>query len=884
MSNQKKEKEENPQRDFINVYFIENHIQTETVSISLSKNYNEAGELNTALTNTVESEPNYKYTIYCFKVYTKKIKGKKIDIKIKIEGDKGYKSEFNINIKDFERDLFLYDFKYEKVKNVQPKSIDLNYIQIFEIYVSFLRKTLKKVQNTLENEYFIFSTQQQNLIGKQYEFSFYLMIFLECFSTKYVKRLLIMFRKDKIGKIGELPEKKLKPISNTLKRFENNPSQVLDKIEENKRDEYGKYLVGIILFFNYNFHKERMKDIINNEKLKLYMYKAIIEYSVLIPNLQLTKEQVTILINESKNYEQMVDSLKYCTGVLELIETILVDSHFKKICEFYKSELDAKKKPSIDIESMVSTQGNDNMKEIYEKYILLYNKQKETLNNIFINFKPTLCDKYISHFDGVNVNSLIYVKDLIDFMKSKNKKFEVQVKDLNKIIHDTGLKLSKEHKMKNIEILNFISRDAYYNDSNYVKKVYRPLDILNGLDVGSFNDEFYSEWKKFDWSKIFDEQYVAGFLPKVSNFINDLANFNILFKLFDIGKTNNQEDFNNYSLIAMQTRFEELIKASQNPINYNEDLIKLIFYSDKQKANIEDFLTSHLHKILNVDKINEIYIKLMSLHNDLITSNTKYIITEFFTKNDINKNPKSLIYLIENCPELSKNILENITSYNIQKENFLELEENDNLLLFKGLLDKEYIEKNEYENTSYVKNIKTTIKEIENNIKNGEILYKDISKFYNEAEKEHKNNILYDRLKLIALNKEQNNKIYKDKIDNYYSKINETLDDLNLINEDLIEFYYNEKSEDIEKIKKIIDEIKNGKLNIYEKYNKEIDDFKSKYMNEARKVHFFRLFLNPVKKNIMKRIKNVLMKLKKYLKVYKKFLVKKDLKIWNKII
>jgi hypothetical protein len=283
-------------------------------------------------------------------VYTKKIKDKKIDIKIKIEGDKGYKSEFNINIKDFERDLFLYDFKYEKVKNVQsPKSIDLNYIQIFEIYVSFLRKTLKKVQNTLENEYFIFSTQQQNLIGKQYEFSFYLMIFLECFSTKYVKRLLIMFRKDKIGKIGELPEKKLKQISNTLKRFEDNPSQVLDKIEENKRDEYGKYLVGIILFFNYNFHKERMKDIINNEKLKLYMYKAIIEYSFLIPNLQLTKEQVTILINESKNYEQMVDSLKYCTGVLELIETILVDSHFKKICEFYKSELDAKKKPSIDI-------------------------------------------------------------------------------------------------------------------------------------------------------------------------------------------------------------------------------------------------------------------------------------------------------------------------------------------------------------------------------------------------------------------------------------------------------------------------------------------------------------------------------------------------------
>ena len=116
MSNQKKEKEENPQRDFINVYFIENHIQTETVSISLSKNYNEAGELNTALTNTVESEPNYKYTIYCFKVYTKKIKGKKIDIKIKIEGDKGYKSEFNIILKILKEIFFFMVSNLKKSK------------------------------------------------------------------------------------------------------------------------------------------------------------------------------------------------------------------------------------------------------------------------------------------------------------------------------------------------------------------------------------------------------------------------------------------------------------------------------------------------------------------------------------------------------------------------------------------------------------------------------------------------------------------------------------------------------------------------------------------------------------------------------------------------
>ena len=980
MSKQKKEEGQRPKRDFINVYFIENHIQNEKVNIILSEKYNEADELKQSKSGKIESNHNsYIYTIYNFKVYTTKVKEKKLDIKIKIEADKGYKFEFNINITDFVRDLFVYDFKYEKADDFNPPlSVNLNNIQQFDIYLTFLRKTLKAVQNSFENEDFIFSTQKL-LLGAEikYEFSFYLMIFLECFTTKYVQRLLIIFRKDKIGSVGEIPPKKLGPMANVLKGFEKNPGRILDKIDEKSRDKYGKILVGIILFFNYNFNKERIIEVINQEALKLYMNKSLIEFSDLFKDLQfpadkiknfineskssneiinslkycknvyelfniilidsnfrkicnickseledkkefeidiesivpiqsndnikniyeiyillfklqkaelnylflrfkptLCKKYISLferksvenllylkklidfiksndknyeiqekdinkiieetkfkLMNESKTFKDIINSLNYCNGILELFEAILVDSNFKKICDICKSELNKNKKPSMDIESIVGIKRDDNMKEIYEKYKILYNKQKESIKYVFISIKPALCDKYIEYFEGINVENLFCLKQLINFIKSINKKSEFQ-KDINKIIHETGLKLSKEKKLENKDLLNFIRNDDYYNDSNkYGKKIHRPLEILNGLNVDSFDDEFYIEWKKIDWSKMFDDQYVGGFLSRVSNFINDLKNFKILFKLLDISKNQHQQDFNHYSLITMQTKFTELYKASENPSGYDDDLIKLIFYSDQKNANIEDFLTLSLHKILKVENINKIYITLMSNYKDLITKNTKNIITDFFTKNPFNKQPNNLLYLIKNCPELSKNILQSINMYNIQKEYFLKAEEEDNLKLFKGLLEEKYLEKNEYQNTSYVKNSITIISEIEDNIKKGEILYKDISKFYNSDEKE--NNILYDRLKLIALNKEEDYHNYKKIIDDYYSKINQILNDLVLINEDLMEFFYNEKKKDVDRIKIIIEEIKNGKLNDYKKYNNEIENFISEYKKSA---------------------------------------------------
>ena len=103
-------------------------------------------------------------------------------------------------------------------------------------------------------------------------------------------------------------------------------------------------------------------------------------------------------------------------------------------------------------------------------------------------------------------------------------------------------------------------------------------------------------------------------------------------------------------------------------------------------------------------------------------------------------------------------ILNCIDQFNLQIQDLLQLNENNNLMIFKSLLNEQYIEKNEYKGTSYITNVTKVLNELDRNINNGEIGYKDISLFY--SENNNKGESLFSRLKIIALNKEEKAKQY----------------------------------------------------------------------------------------------------------------------------
>ena len=109
----------------------------------------------------------------------KKAEKKKIFIKYHIlilaksDGDKVY--QYEIKFADDLKDFFVYDFNLEDI-NYQPLSLE----EQFEIYIDILRKVYKKLDDSEENENFIFSNLELlKEEGKKFSFYFYLLLFFD---------------------------------------------------------------------------------------------------------------------------------------------------------------------------------------------------------------------------------------------------------------------------------------------------------------------------------------------------------------------------------------------------------------------------------------------------------------------------------------------------------------------------------------------------------------------------------------------------------------------------------------------------------------------------------------------------------------------------------
>jgi len=825
-------------RDFQYVYFIENHIINTNVTISLENNTNEVNGLKEIpLPNYKNDEGNeFKCTLFRFKLEIKQ--KKKVEVTINLKDDKDETFSKKITISDPTKDNFIYDVIFEPKKTSTkteepPTSFNFDNSQKFEYFVGYLRSQKIK-QKDQENLDLILSTQSLLIgPGKKYKFSFYLKILLECFATSHVLRHLLAFKSEKIQEIDEIKDKKsLKVALNVISIFEKNPDKVLDNINGVKdKEKNGIKLYTIIIFFYCHYSRDKLLNLFSNknEKIQKYIFQAMIQNKKeIFKDIKLTKEEILNLMNCASN-------------IMELFS--LVSDYFDNFCEAFSGE-DNKKKAPINIEKYINPSENDDIKKISEIYKELVKRQKEANKNFFFLFESSLLIKYAKFYEGKNLENLFIIKEIGTFMKDNvDQKFEI--KDLNEKIHETGIIYSNKHTLKNNDILEFIKKDEYYNSKEYNKKIYRSLDILNGLDINTFDDEFYLNWKARDWYITFDEQYY-DFIKKISDLIKDMKDFDILFKLFDLSKDKNQPDYHQYSLNIMQSKFCELQKKNYDPQkcpNFVDNLILLIFFSDQKRENIDNFLTEKLQKSLNAKSVNEIYLTLLSRYKDLISQGTRNIITNFFIKNESNKNIETLLYLIKNCPELCENILQNIDEYIIKREDLLEPKENNKLLLFKGLLEEGLLEKPEYNETYYVEKVKFAVQSIQKEINSKEILYRDISKLYSKDKNDEENqkNSLLIRLKLICLNKQDDADKLFNIIDKYYSEINSILEDLKKILEDFLLFFKKKEKENIKILKKITEGIKCGSLNYYENnYNKEIKEFIQNYKKDVEERNFLK--------------------------------------------
>ena len=118
-----------------------------------------------------------------------------------------------------------------------------------------------------------------------------------------------------------------------------------------------------------------------------------------------------------------------------------------------------------------------------------------------------------------------YLKQIINSIEKVHKKF-IKVYRIDKLIHEDGLELIKKKKLTNLQILDFISKDVFYNNDCYKKKFYRNINVFDGIDITSLNDEFFKKWNEIDFNKMF-ENNIIEYSKKIGSIIK---NTNILVK------------------------------------------------------------------------------------------------------------------------------------------------------------------------------------------------------------------------------------------------------------------------------------------------------------------------------------------------------------------
>ena len=168
------------------------------------------------------------------------------------------------------------------------------------------------------------------------------------------------------------------------------------------------------------------------------------------------------------------------------------------------------------------------------------------------------------------MNKLFDLNKLIILLKKEEKQFNLK-KNIDEIIHRNGILFSTKKALKNMEILNFIEKDAYYMEKMYKNSNYRSVEILTGIDIPLINDEFLNKWKKLNLFEIFQNQKEA-FLNKVCSLVKEMKDFNILFKLLNRSNNKDEKDYENLSISKMQTTFEFLMAtySKEKCPNFND--------------------------------------------------------------------------------------------------------------------------------------------------------------------------------------------------------------------------------------------------------------------------------------------------------------------------
>ena len=712
---------------------------------------------------------------------------------------------------------FIYDFEFEEYKswtgNISPPIHSrFTKSQQLKIYNEMLNLLKVKQGDKLSLDLIIDS--QLYLKGNRYELDFYLEILKRCYSKKEVKTLLMMFKLERVT----LPEKmEPKEYSSILSLIERKPDVIIKYCgEKDNKEKYYKLFYSLLLFFRANYEKEKVQSLLSQENLRKYFVEILSENYKKYSNVEVSDDLISDMIKQKNiNFAKINGALSFIKSIEKLLK--IINSNIDLIYEIC-----IKDSQKIKMSEMANPQSTDNLNTIIQEIEKLLNYQLNK-KQIFIIFNEDFWENYIHYNDKINAKNLVLINKSIKLCKKIDNNLNAEKFEIKRKIHETGLEEIKKGFLKNEALIDFIENDdIYFIDRNHENKRDRTLEILKGIDLDTIDEQFYEKWNKsriFQIYSFIDYEFKQALVNKV----DDMKDFGKLLRLF---KYNDK-----YSDVFLKEKFKKLILTYKPDLcpNFIKDVSLFIYIIDKNYQGVKDFMKEIIEKsIQSVETLTDIYLYLSSNYKD-ISKDIIDNITSFFTNNKDNLKGESILFLFQkiNSPNIIKSLLDKIDNFVIKEEEILNPEEEiDSFKLLKGIEEKKLMDKiSGLDNTKYLTlTLKLTSKFLDK-IKEGDIKYN----LFNSMWMGKKKKILEERLNILFFNNEEDVKSSMKIFDDYFKKFILIKTMFKKLGEVFKEFYEKTHENNIKKLDDLDKEIKAGNLNIINKVEikNRIDELKN---------------------------------------------------------
>ena len=664
-------------------YFIESHHFTHKNKVYLSSNYPEANSLECIKDQSFKKDSaTYNISLYRFKSFS--FPNEKEVLKIISEDSNKEKSEFEISFIYPDKNTFLFDFNSNL--NIFESKLSLN--EEYDIYNSYL-KEMKLNKDSVEYKDFLnslFNYLNKNDLNEKIDFSFYIILFLQCLNTEYFLKILELFNSERIKDQTDLEQNKIDEFKNIIKDLDNLPK--IEKEDFTIKEQLTINLYSIIFYFCYKYETNNLEHLLENKNSQKYIFKGLLNNRQFFSKIILKKNEIIQLVQISDSFKNLADALSFNRDFVNLLELI------NENIELFNEKINEKENSLINIDKFIIPKKEDDMIKInseIHKYLL----NEKQYNKKFLKLSPNIFDKYLILIDSMNLENINLINNTIKEIKEVIPDFEVK-NDIDFLIHNNTILNSKQYKLSNIEILNYIQYNKFYNDDKYNSLKYRSIEIISGIDVSSIDGEFIQKWKQIDFLKIFNNNYY-DFLIEVCKLVNNISHFGILFDLLNKNKGETiYKIYDNELINLLQKVFEHLLKTyePEKCPNFIDDAADLIFFTDQYNNNIIFFLKEKIQKNLNNNVLSNVYLKVLSKYK-FISEPVLDVFASFFTQNYWNTNVSTLLELIKSSPQIKSKIMNKLDNYVVKEDEFFEITETNNYKLLSGLLKSDNFFQNE---------------------------------------------------------------------------------------------------------------------------------------------------------------------------------------------